>query len=93
MAVNFALFSGSHTFMARVCDTIDKRIRCRQTQLDLDSQDGMYGMGLADMMFAPNSLKLIPPILPSFTSSARTLTEVSTETFGSTRAHSRYRWS
>ena len=38
--------------MARICDTVVKRIGSEQAQLDLDSRDGMYGMGLVDRVRA-----------------------------------------
>ena len=39
---------GPRTLMARVRDTVIKRVGREQAQLDLDSRDGMYCMGLAD---------------------------------------------
>ena len=38
--------------MAHVCNAVVERIGREQTQLDLNSQDGMYGMGFADRVRA-----------------------------------------
>ena len=38
--------------MASVCDTVGKRIRREQAQLDLYSRDTMYGIGFTDRVCA-----------------------------------------
>ena len=52
MAFDFLLLPVLRTLMARVHDTVMKRVRCKQAQLDLHNRDGKYGMGLADRVRA-----------------------------------------